>query len=115
HGNVFTTVNSSIHYPAIVTTLSTAIGLPDTHHSHYGPVPTGMFVHVTSFGYRYWLPPAADLVFDVRFMENPFYIPELRSLTGSDPAVRDYVLKNPATKAFLGHVVPLPRFALPRY
>jgi len=99
----------------IDTTHLTVKDLRDTLHSLYGAGPTGMFVHVTSFGYRYGLPPAADLVFDVRFMDNPFYIPELRALTGSDPAVRDYVLKNPATKAFLGHVVPLLRFALPRY
>ena len=48
-------------------------------------------------------------------MENPFYIPELRDLTGSDQAVRDFVLGHPATKEFLGHVVPFLRFALPRY
>ena len=85
--------------------------LRDTLFSLYGAQKTGMLVHVASFGYK----PAADLVFDVRFMENPFYIPELRDLTGSDQAVRDYVLGHPATKEFLGHVVPFLRFALPRY
>jgi len=89
--------------------------LRDTLFSLYGAEKTGMLVHVASFGYKYGLPPAADLVFDVRFMENPFYIPELRDLTGSDQAVRDYVLGHPATKEFLGHVVPFLRFALPRY
>ena len=89
--------------------------LRDTLFSLYGAQKTGMLVHVASFGYKYGLPPAADLVFDVRFMENPFYIPELRDLTGSDRAVRDYVLGHPATKEFLGHVVPFLRFALPRY
>jgi len=89
--------------------------LRDTLFSLYGADKTGMLVHVASFGYKYGLPPAADLVFDVRFMENPFYIPELRDLTGSDQAVRDYVLGHPATKEFLGHVVPFLRFALPRY
>jgi len=89
--------------------------LRDTLFSLYGAQKTGMLVHVASFGYKYGLPPAADLVFDVRFMENPFYIPELRDLTGSDQAVRDYVLGHPATKEFLGHVVPFLRFALPRY
>jgi len=89
--------------------------LRDTLFSLYGAQRTGMLVHVASFGYKYGLPPAADLVFDVRFMENPFYIPELRDLTGSDQAVRDYVLGHPATKEFLGHVVPFLRFALPRY
>ena len=89
--------------------------LRDTLHSLYGSGKTGMLVHVESFGYKYGLPPAADLVFDVRFMENPFYIPELRDLTGRDEAVRDYVLGHPATKEFLGHVIPFLRFALPRY
>ena len=89
--------------------------LRDTLFSLYGAQKTGMLVHVASFGYKYGLPPAADLVFDVRFMENPVYIPELRDLTGSDQAVRDYVLGHPATKEFLGHVVPFLRFALPRY
>src|SRR5207245_11285121 len=99
----------------IDTTHLTVKDLRDTLHSLYGAGPSGMLVHVTSFGYRYGLPPAADLVFDVRFMDNPFYIPELRPLTGSDPPVREYVLRHPATKAFLGHIVPLLRFALPRY
>ena len=89
--------------------------LRDTLFSLYGAEKAGMLVHVASFGYKYGLPPAADLVLDVRFMENPFYIPELRDLTGSDQAVRDYVLGHPATKEFLGHVVPFLRFALPRY
>ena len=89
--------------------------LRDTLHSLYGHGTSAMLVHVTSFGYKYGLPPAADLVFDVRFMENPFYIPELRDLNGRDPPVRDYVLGHPATKAFLGYVTPFLRFALPRY
>ena len=65
--------------------------LRDTLHSLYGSGKSGMLVHVESFGYKYGLPPAADLVFDVRFMENPFYIPELRDLTGRDEPVRAYV------------------------
>jgi UPF0042 nucleotide-binding protein len=99
----------------IDTTHLTVKDLRDTLHSLYGSGPSGMLVHVTSFGYRYGLPPAADLVFDVRFMDNPFYVPELRALSGSDQKVRDYVLGNAATKAFLDHVVALLRFALPRY
>ena len=74
-----------------------------------------MLVHVASFGYKYGLPPGADLVFDVRFMENPFYIPELRDLSGRDEVVRSFVLEHPATKEFLAHVIPFLRFALPRY
>ena len=89
--------------------------LRDTLHSLYGSGKTGMLVYVESFGYKYGLPPAADLVFDVRFMENPFYIPELRDLNGREAPVRDYVLGHPATKAFLTYVTPFLRFALPRY
>src|SRR5947199_278213 len=74
-----------------------------------------MLVQVTSFGYKSGLPPAADLVFDVRFMENPFYIPELRDKDGRDPAVRKFVLGHPATREFLERVMPFLRFALPRY
>ena len=89
--------------------------LRDTLHSLYGGATSGMLVRVISFGYKYGLPPAADLVFDVRFMENPFYIEELRPLSGSDEKVRQFVLGHPATKAFLAQVEPLLRFALPRY
>jgi len=99
----------------IDTTYLTVKDLRDTLHSLYGGATTGMLVHVTSFGYKNGVPPAADLVFDVRFMENPFYIPELRPKTGRDPAVRDFVLGHPATQQFLSYLMPLLRFALPRY
>jgi len=74
-----------------------------------------MLVHVTSFGYKYGVPPGADLVFDVRFMQNPFYIPKLRPKTGRDGEVIDFVLGHPATAEFLAHLMPFLRFALPRY
>jgi len=99
----------------IDTTYLTVKDLRDTLHSLYGGTTTGMLVHVTSFGYKNGVPPGADLVFDVRFMENPFYIPELRPKTGRDPAVREFVLGHPATQEFLSHLIPLLRFALPRY
>jgi UPF0042 nucleotide-binding protein len=89
--------------------------LRDTLHSLYGEGPSGMLVQVTSFGYKYGLPPGADLVFDVRYMENPFYIKELRPLSGSDEPVRAFVLENTATQEFLGHVVPFLRAVMPRY
>ena len=89
--------------------------LRDTLHSLYGSGTPGMLVQVTSFGYKFGLPPAADLVLDVRFMENPFYNPALRDKDGRDPAVREFVLGHPATKEFLEHLVPFLRFALPRY
>jgi UPF0042 nucleotide-binding protein len=99
----------------IDTTYLTVKDLRDTLHSLYGGATTGMLVHVTSFGYKNGVPLGADLVFDVRFMENPFYIPELRPKTGRDVEVRDFVLGNPATQEFLSHLMALLRFALPRY
>jgi UPF0042 nucleotide-binding protein len=89
--------------------------LRDTLHALYGAGRTGMLVRVTSFGYKYGLPLGADLVFDCRFMENPFYIDELRPLSGTDTKVRDFVLGHPATKTFLERLEPLLRFAIPRY
>jgi UPF0042 nucleotide-binding protein len=56
---------------------------------------------VLSFGYKYGLPVDADLVVDVRFLPNPFWIPELRPLTGLDPEVRDYVLSQEGASEFL--------------
>ena len=99
----------------IDTTYLSVKDLRDTLHSLYGGGTAGMLVHVTSFGYKNGVPPGADLIFDVRFMENPFYIPELRPKTGRDPDVRDFVLGHPATQEFLTHLMPLLKFALPRY
>jgi UPF0042 nucleotide-binding protein len=100
----------------IDTTHLTVKDLRDTLHSLYGGGgATGMLVHVTSFGYKNGVPPGADLVIDVRFMENPFYIPELRRKTGRDAEVRDFVLRHPATQEFLSHLMPFLRFVLPRY
>ncbi|MEQ1354681.1 MAG: RNase adapter RapZ, partial [Candidatus Acidiferrum sp.] len=89
--------------------------LRDTLHSLYGEGTAGMLVQVMSFGYKYGLPPSADLVLDVRFMENPFYIDRLRPLSGSDEPVREFVLGHNATRSFLDHLMPLLEFALPRY
>ncbi|HET7699928.1 MAG TPA: RNase adapter RapZ [Candidatus Limnocylindria bacterium] len=99
----------------IDTTHLTVKDLRDTLHSVYGAGTPAMLVNVVSFGYKFGLPPSADLVFDVRFMENPFYIPALRDRDGRDAAVRDFVLGHQATGAFLDHLIPFLRFALPRY
>ncbi|HTP25912.1 MAG TPA: RNase adapter RapZ [Anaeromyxobacteraceae bacterium] len=74
-----------------------------------------MGVTVVSFGFRYGLPSNADLVFDVRFLPNPFFIPELRPYPGTDDHVKDFVLGEPDTKMFLEHVGGLCAFLLPRY
>jgi UPF0042 nucleotide-binding protein len=68
-----------------------------------------------SFGYRHGVPPQADLVFDVRFLPNPYFVPELKGLTGKDPKVAAYVLEREETQQFLGKVEDLCRFLFPRY
>jgi UPF0042 nucleotide-binding protein len=80
-----------------------------------GREPETICLNVMSSGYKYGAPPESDIVFDVRFMENPFYNPKLRDKDGRDSEVRDFVLSHPATKEFLEHLVPFLRFALPRY
>jgi RNase adapter protein RapZ len=61
----------------------------------------GLRVTVQSFGFKYGLPTDADLVADARFLPNPFWIPELRHLTGEDPAVSEYVLDQPGARDFV--------------
>jgi RNase adapter protein RapZ len=61
----------------------------------------GLGLTVMSFGFKYGVPTDADLVADARFLPNPFWIPELKSLTGKDAAVQDYVLSQPGAKDFI--------------
>ncbi len=75
----------------------------------------GMTVSVESFGFKYGLPLDADLVFDVRFMPNPFYIETLRPQTGLDKAVSDYVLSFQQTQDYLKRLEDLLAFSLPLY
>jgi UPF0042 nucleotide-binding protein len=74
-----------------------------------------MSTRIVSFGYKYGIPLDADLLFDVRFLDNPYFVPALRPLTGADAPVRDYILKNEDAIAFLGEVERLLTFAMPRY
>lgn len=74
-----------------------------------------MTVALVSFGYKYGIPTDADLVFDCRFLPNPFFVEELRHRIGTDPAVADYVLRRDETQEFLRHVSGLLDFTLPRY
>ncbi len=74
-----------------------------------------MGVTVVSFGFRYGLPSHADLVLDVRFLPNPYFVPELRPHPGTDARVREYVLGQDDAKAFLERTVDLCAFLLPRY
>jgi UPF0042 nucleotide-binding protein len=72
-------------------------------------------VSVTSFGFKHGVPRVIDLLFDVRFLPNPFWVSGLRSLTGHDEEVRRYVLAPADTAAFLERVETLLEFLLPRY
>jgi UPF0042 nucleotide-binding protein len=74
-----------------------------------------MATRVVSFGFKYGAPIDADLLFDVRFLDNPHFVPELRPLTGNDAPVRDYVLQNPDAIELLDRVEALLAFCLPRY
>ena len=74
-----------------------------------------MFVNVVSFGFKHGIPSDADIVFDVRFLPNPFYVDELKRLTGNDKAVSDYVMKNEDAEAFLDRLEDMIKFLIPRY
>lgn len=80
-----------------------------------GLVDSTLIVQLESFGYRYGVPPDADLVFDVRFLPNPHYIDELRPLTGRDEKLRNYVLGQSSCREFLQHLGGMLTFLLPLY
>ncbi|ABC79924.1 RNase adapter RapZ [Anaeromyxobacter dehalogenans] len=72
-------------------------------------------VTLVSFGFRFGIPTHADLVLDVRFLPNPFFVPELKPHPGTDPRVAEFVLGQADAKAFLERLVDLLGFLLPRY
>lgn len=72
-------------------------------------------VTIMSFGFKHGLPLDADLVMDVRFLPNPFYLKELRPLSGLDEPVKNYVLTNPSSQAFLERFTDLLQFLIPYY
>ena len=74
-----------------------------------------MIINVISFGYRYGLPADADLVFDVRFLPNPYFIEELKEFDGHNSAVRDFVLAKEESKTFLVKVLDLMTMLIPLY
>ena len=75
----------------------------------------GLHVTVMSFGFKNGLPPEADMVLDVRFLPNPYYVAELKSLTGLAEPVREYVMTSDAAKDFWGRLTPMVDFLLPQY
>ena len=76
---------------------------------------TGLSVNVLSFGFKHGIPIEADLVFDVRFMPNPYYVAELKEKTGLDAHVRDFVLGFQQTRSFLEKLQEMLTFLLPLY
>ena len=74
-----------------------------------------LMVTILSFGFKHGIPADADLVFDVRFLPNPFYIDELKYLTGNDRGVQDYVMSFPEAGIFLDKLTDLLRFLIPNY
>ena len=74
-----------------------------------------LMVTVLSFGFKYGIPVDADIVLDVRFLPNPYYVEELRPLTGNDKKIQDYVMKAPEAEEFLERVDGLIQFLLPNY
>jgi len=84
------TTNTNVHQ--LAARIATAFGDPST---------TGLRATVVSFGFKYGIPVDADMVADMRFLPNPFWVPELRHQTGLDPAVRDYVHGQAAAPVFL--------------
>lgn len=77
--------------------------------------PTNIVVYINSFGFRYGVPPDSDLVFDVRFLPNPNYIPEFKHLTGRHPSVARYIRSFPQTTEFINRISDLLIYLLPHY
>jgi UPF0042 nucleotide-binding protein len=103
---VFDTTNLSVHE------------LRRTIIAHFGPASGGaprMVTRVVSFGFKYGAPVDADLVLDVRFLDNPYFIPELKLLPGTAKEVVDFVLGLPETREFLARTGDLLSYVLPRY
>ncbi len=75
----------------------------------------GMRVHVLSFGFKYGVPAEADLVFDLRFLPNPYFVPELKALSGKDQAVADYVFSVEPGLTFKGKLLEFLLYLLPLY
>ena len=74
-----------------------------------------LYVTVMSFGFKYGIPQDADIVLDVRFLPNPYYIEDLKEKTGNDPEVQDYVMNNERAELFVKKLEDLVQFLLPNY
>lgn len=74
-----------------------------------------LFISIFSFGFKYGIPMEADLIFDVRFMPNPFYEENLKNMTGNDPEVREFVMSIEESKEFLNKLEDMIKFLIPNY
>jgi len=101
----------------IDTTSANVHQLKDIVQRHYLPSSEHkkMVVNVTSFGYRYGLPADADIVFDVRFLPNPYYIEDLKNYDGHNKEIEKFVLENNESKEFLKKMLDLMNFLIPLY
>lgn len=91
--------------------------LKDIVQRHFSPSSRNkkMVINVTSFGYRYGLPVEADLVFDVRFLPNPYFVENLKNYDGNNIDVRNYVLQNKESREFLDKTLDLMNLLIPLY
>ena len=80
-----------------------------------GPEEANIRIDITSFGYRHGVPPDSDLVFDVRFLPNPNYIPQFKKLTGRHPSVARYIRSFPQTIEFIDRISELLVYLIPHY
>lgn len=74
-----------------------------------------LFVTIMSFGFKHGIPVDCDLVFDVRFLPNPYYVPELKNKTGNQKEVQDFVMNSKVTKEFLAKLLEMIHFLIPNY
>jgi len=74
-----------------------------------------MVITLVTFGYKFGVPYDLDLMFDLRFLPNPHFVPELRPLTGEDQRIRDYVMEKPDSTEFLSRLLAFLEYLLPRY
>lgn len=80
-----------------------------------GQIETELAITVVSFGFKYGIPVDSDLVFDVRFLPNPYYIPELKKYSGTDKPVSDYVMNFEVSKTFVEKLDDMLEFLIPNY
>lgn len=80
-----------------------------------GQIETKLIITVLSFGFKYGIPVDSDLVFDVRFLPNPFYIPDLKHYSGNETPVSEYVMSFPQTKEFVDKLHDMLKFLIPNY